>query len=266
MEKFNESYTNYWQERVSKISDGTKIADTEIADIFLKYLNLSKDNLILDMGCSYGRFFELLNKYCNYIIGVDIESSAIEKAKVYPYKQLEVSALEKTPFNDNTFDATFCWATFDCTEQEKVLKETNRILKQNGLFLVTGKNIYYNESDEIAFIAERNAKLKSFPNHFTDLKKLCKNINQFGFKIEIGFGFEFRGDFGLAKSFILNDENIETPFYEYLIILKKTSDVNNTDISICDLFSDTAKIESEKNGFINPLDYFNFHIQKFGNN
>ncbi len=265
MEKFNENYTKYWQERVGEISDGTKIADIEIADIFLKNLNISNDDLVIDMGCSYGRFFELLNKYSNHIVGIDIEPTAIDKAKSYSYKQLEVSALEKTPFDDSTFNIAFCWATFDCTEQEKVLEETNRILKQDGLFIVTGKNILYNQSDRIAFIAERNAKLKSFPNHFTDLAKLYTHINKFGFKIEIGFGFEFRGDFGQAKSFVIDEKNIKTPFYEYLIIIRKVDNAANNNISICDEFSETAKIESEKNGFADPIDYFNYHIQKYGN-
>lgn len=261
---FNESYTDYWLERVKKLSDGTKIADEDIADLFLPLLDINKTDILLDMGCSYGRFFSLLSKYSDYLVGIDIEGGAIQKASEFAYQQLETGPLEKMPFGTETFDRAFCWATFDCTEQEIVLAETNRILKTGGLFLVTGKNLNYEVDDSIAFIAERNAKLKSFPNHFTDIEKLYDIASKYGFSIEKGFAFQYRGDFGSAKALEITKTNIKNPFYEYLLVLRKNGNFNANEIQICALYSNTAIEKAAADGFSNPLDYFKYHQDKFG--
>lgn len=261
---FNESYTDYWQERVKQLSDGTKIADADITDLFLPFLSIKKSDCLLDMGCSYGRFFELLSKYSDNITGIDIEAAAIQRAAEFQYKALKTAPLEQMPFADESFDKAFCWATFDCTEQEIVLHETNRILKTGGLFLVTGKNIRYEEDDHVAFIAERNAKLKAFPNHFTDIAKLYDSISDFGFSLERGFAFRFRGDFGQAKAIPINAGNLQDPFYEYLLILKKEGMPGDQTTTICDVFSQTGRMKALKDNFINPLEYFKFHQDKHG--
>ncbi len=261
---FNASYTEYWEQRVNQLSDGTKIADSDIADLFLPLLKIQPHEIVLDMGCSYGRFFPLLFKYTKHIIGIDIEANAIQKAADYPYTQLETSALEKMGFANESIDKAFCWATFDCTEQEQVLIETNRILKKEGLFLVTGKNINYAIKDDVAFIAERNAKLKSFPNHFTDIKKLYDLANDFGFKIEHGFAFSLRGDFGLAKAIPINDKNLNEPFYEYLLVLRKIEENKDFSEPICDLFSSTAREKAHSEGFEDVITFFKTHQDKYG--
>lgn len=259
---FDGTYKDYWKERVNKLSDGTKIADADIADLFLPYLEIDQSDVLLDMGCSYGRFFPLLSKYTKHVIGVDIEADAVQKAAEYAYERLEAASLENMPFKSGSIDRTFCWATFDCTEQEKVLSETSRILKPGGTFLVTGKNIRYMEDDEVAFIAERNAKLKSFPNHFTDVMKLYSEAENWGFKIERGFAFQYRGDFGLAKAIPMDKTNAGDPFYEYLLILRKTGTDKGQNIAICDEFSATARKKSALEGFSYVLDFFKSDKEK----
>jgi len=261
---FNASYTDYWAERVKQLSDGTKIADDAIVELFLPLLEIDKSNLLLDMGCSYGRFFPLLSKYSNHVVGIDIEASAIERASEYEYQKLAVGALENLPFSDESFDKAFCWATFDCTEQEQALLEANRILKLGGTLLLTGKNIEYPVDDKVAFIAERNAKLKAFPNHFTDIKKLYGLANQFGFKMVEGFAFKYRGDFGLAKALPINESILNEPFYEYLLILKKVGPHHQLSDLICDTFSRTAKAFGENEGYTDLIEFFKMHQEKHG--
>ena len=261
---FNASYTDYWAERVKQLSDGTKIADDGIVELFLPLLKIDKNDWLLDMGCSYGRFFPLLSKYSNDVVGIDIEASAIERASEYEYQELAVGALENLPFSDESFDKAFCWATFDCTEQEQALLEANRILKFGGSLLLTGKNIAYPEDDAVAFIAERNAKLKAFPNHFTDIKKLYALSTQFGFEITHGFVFKYRGDFGLAKAVPIDEAVLNSPFYEYLLVLKKTDSHNNLTDLICDTFSLTAKGFAQTEGYTDLIEFFKMHQEKNG--
>lgn len=99
-------------------------------------------------------------------------------------------------------------------EQEDSLFELNRILKLGGIAMFTGKNIDYFDDDSATFIAERNAKIKDFPNHFTDLHKMIANLKEYGFLFEKLFIFFRRGDMGLNMKFVSGPE-ISSRFYEY---------------------------------------------------
>jgi ubiquinone/menaquinone biosynthesis C-methylase UbiE len=264
MEIFNKSYTDYWQDRVNQLTDGTKIADSEIVKLFLSMIDFKEDDSLVDMGCSFGRFYNTLSEYTKHVSGIDIEASAIERASAFKYDNLKVGPLEEMPFADSSFDKAFCWAVLDVTTQEKVFAETNRILKMNGVFLVTGKNDNYSMEDDVAFVAERNARLKDFPNHFTDIQFLIANIDVFGFKLLKGFIFEKRGDFGLAKALPLTNETINTPFYEYILILEKVKDNSSEYPVICDMYSKTARLKANEAGFANIDSYFesDFNLKK----
>ena len=72
-------------------------------------------------------------------------------------------------------------------EQEKALREQNRILKNGGALLITGKNKDYEADDEKAFTAETNAASKGFPNHFTDVYGLMRDIGALGYEVLEGY-------------------------------------------------------------------------------
>ena len=122
------------------------------------------------------------------------------------------------------------------------MAEINRILKIGGTCLITGKNDTYCKDDEKAFIAERNAKLKNFPNRFTDVKKIIENLSVLGYsceKLNVCI-FIRRGDFGDNKK-IRVVENWIPEFYEYCIMLKKICNAPQTDIRFASEFSKTVK-------------------------
>ena len=69
--------------------------------------------------------------------------------------------------------------------QTEALIEINRICKKGARVLITGKNDNYCDNDKLAMEAEIGARKKGHPNYFTDVRKLLKNINKFGFRIDI---------------------------------------------------------------------------------
>ncbi len=256
--EFDNTYTNYWKDRVGSLSDGTKIADDEILKNYLPFLDVHPSDVMLDIGCSFGRFYTILSEMAGNVSGLDIEPSAIVQCKDLGYKNLKVCAMESMDFADETFDKALCWGTFDCVEQEQALLDANRILKTGGRIAITGKNYFYEHDDKAAFIAERNAKLKAFPNHFTHIDKLITILPQLGFELITLFCFINRGDLGINKAVIYEDK-LPAKFYEYLIVLKKIKVPVLTEFKICDLYSQTASQKAKEAGFDDVYSFFKWH-------
>jgi SAM-dependent methyltransferase len=259
---FNEEYTNYWSLAVQESIDGTKIAGPSEIRNYIKGVSIKKSDYVLDLGCSYGRNYDLLASYSSHIFGVDPERSALQKAQQFGYRELLEGSAEQTNMPNNFFDFVFSWAVFDVVNQSASLKEANRILKVGGSLLFTGKNDNYHPDDKLAFIAEKNAFLKGFPNRFTNLSEMVENLPKFGFNLIHLYMFPRRGDMGLG---IFEEQTGNDPpvfaGYEYLFLCSKTKEV----ISLQQLA--TSKLDSESSrtanflaqlsGFSDCQEYFN---------
>jgi 2-polyprenyl-3-methyl-5-hydroxy-6-metoxy-1,4-benzoquinol methylase len=267
--QFDESYTEYWkniqQNSASNDSRKKEVPAEDVIEYFITNFEIKKEDKVLDLGCSYGRLFDSLSQFSQNIYGVDISLEAINKAIQFDYRCLIQGKAEETHFASNFFDKILCWAVFDVVEQEKSLVEANRILKNGGRILISGKNNNYCDDDKSAFVAERNAKLKCFPNHFTDTNQLISNIKSYGFELVKSYGFERRGDTAINKHFPLDFQNAQ-PFYEYIIILEKIGSpidlIQNQ--TICDEYSLNAKRMFEKAKEATIIEFFTFHKKTFG--
>ena len=258
---FDNSYTSYWKQRVNNSSDGTIIADENILLEFMPLLNVLDSEKILDIGCSFGRFYGILSKFSNFVYGIDIEATAIAECLKIGYTDLKVCPAEKIDYEDEYFEKAICWGTFDLVSQEKTLTEINRVLKIGGRVLITGKNINYLNEDYLAFIAERNAKIKKFPNHFTDINKLINKLPNLGFEVHELLCFERRGDFGknICKQNLIN---LKDPFYEYLLVLTKTQTSNLEVEKFSYNFSKTAKTIFKNSGYKGSIiNFFKWHSE-----
>jgi SAM-dependent methyltransferase len=255
---FNYDYTRYWQKSVKKSIDGTIIAGPSEVDFILKKLNLNNFYNILDLGCSYGRMFNSLNKIGNKIYGCDIDEFAIKEANNFNYFDLKVCSSVELEYENNFFDLVFCWAVFDVLDQGNTLKCVNKIIKKDGFFLITAKNANYSNHDELAFIAEKNAALKKFPNKFIDLKKFLKSLFQYGFVTKNLYLFPKRGDMGQLKFIEINDlDKFNDESYEFLILLQKINGVNEEKkIKFSSNYSKTATNIACSNGIKDTLQFF----------
>jgi SAM-dependent methyltransferase len=259
--KFEKNYTEYWENNISNPIDGLKIADVNEVMEFLPLLMIEKNEFVLDLGCSFGRMHGVLNKFSKNIFGIDPDKFAVEKAIKVGYIDVKVGDAENINFTDNFFNYIFSWAVYDVVDHFKGLIEANRVLKNNGKILITGKNDNYYHDDSYAFIAEKNAFLKSFPNHFLDIHLLINNIDKLGFLIDKLFLFPRRGDFGKLNYIekTLNASLFEG--YEYLLILKKIEDIKNITYNQLDKpYSKTATKIANSNGYLSVAEYF----QKLG--
>lgn len=236
--------------------DGTTIAGPKICAEYVKLLELQEGQKVLDLGCSFGRMFPVLREKTSRVFGMDLDPQVVAEAAKKPYVQVLSGRAEDTGFEAEFFDAVLAWAVFDVVEQNLAFVEMNRILKNHGRLLVTGKNTRYPLTDRLGFVAERNAYLKKFPNRFTDLKLLTEKISDWGFQIRYEFLFSQRGDFGLNQ--VNTSVDPDKAAYEFLLVLEKTKNLSGEvpDISLTQPISLTAQRMSWQAGFSDVNEFF----------
>jgi CMP-N-acetylneuraminic acid synthetase/ubiquinone/menaquinone biosynthesis C-methylase UbiE len=223
---FSLGYKDYWRKRVTTNNPQSDQSATE--SIFVYFFKkacsyLKERPKLLDVGCGYGRFFLIYADSGFEIYGIDISREMIDEVK-RKYKNVvrecKASSAEKIEYSDNYFDMVVVWAVLDAVKQDQVIYEVFRVLKKDGVTILTGKNSNYYENDEKASIAEKRAKEKRCPNYFTDYNLMKEYIVKLGGEVVEEFFFRRRGDFGRL---IYETEKPER-FYEWCVIIKKSSD------------------------------------------
>ena len=131
----NTNQQTYWDKAASK----KKFTTPFRMDRFTSYV--SKESIILDVGCGYGRTLnELYQEGFKKICGIDFSQKMIERGKnLYPYLDLK-KCTGTFAFKDNTFDAVVLVAVLTCIvkdeDQVKLLDEIERVLKPHGILYI----------------------------------------------------------------------------------------------------------------------------------
>lgn len=100
-----------------------------------KYLS-KKNPKILDIGCGTGKNVEVLEKL-GTTWGIDVSEKAILYCKKRGLKKVKLAKAEATGFKDNSFDAVVLFDVLEHVDDTQTVKEILRILKPNGLVLIT---------------------------------------------------------------------------------------------------------------------------------
>jgi len=148
MEWFRQLYTNDFIEVVGFPSP----EQTDLETTFVRQvLKLPPHSKILDLCCGYGRHTYSLSKAGDYkMTGVDLSDDYLKIAKSkFSASNIDYfkGDMRNLSFED-CFDAVINLFTsfgfFDSDdENEKVLKEINKVLKKNGLFLLDYENKFF---------------------------------------------------------------------------------------------------------------------------
>lgn len=106
-----------------------------------KWLELKKDDVILEAGCGAGMLLGPLSKYVKTAYGVDIAESMVNRAKQF-FPQLQVLPAEDNnlPFKDKMFDKVFLFSVFqyfpNLAYARKAVAEIVRVLKGKGIIYI----------------------------------------------------------------------------------------------------------------------------------
>lgn len=128
-------------------TDGDVVDDKEITakevDLFIKILNLSPEDKILDLCCGQGRHcIDLANRGYRHVEGLDRSHYLIQKAKKECLSaRFREGDARKLPYATDTFDVVMIlgnsFGYFETVREDMtVLREVFRVLKPRGRFLI----------------------------------------------------------------------------------------------------------------------------------
>lgn len=155
------SYKATWNNRVNSLKsgaiavDGSTDEETLIsngkwtANQMLSALNITKNDVVLEMGCGVARIGKLVAPHCKKWIGTDISDNMIEVAKerLKELENVEFHALKRNDLScipDESIDKVYTVAVFCHLDKEDLynyLKEFRRILKPGGMLYAETWNL-----------------------------------------------------------------------------------------------------------------------------
>jgi len=122
----------------------------ELTDSSVEFLEISENDLVLDIGCGMGATVNYLyEKYGITAYGIDISDKLLKLGKrENPHANLFKGSGDDIPFENEVFDYVFAECTFSLMKNvETVIKEANRVLKKNGWIVVS--DVYAKESSQL---------------------------------------------------------------------------------------------------------------------
>ena len=102
----------------------------------IKKYNTKKNPKILDIGCGTGKNMDELQKL-GTVYGLDRSSEALKFCRKRGLKLLTKGTAEKTNLETNSFDIITILDVLEHTDDKQTLTEMRRILKKNGIIIIT---------------------------------------------------------------------------------------------------------------------------------
>jgi len=100
---------------------------------------------IIDVGCGTGHHLAFMerDKIGSELVGIDISEGMLKQAKKRCGCELVEAPAEDLPFPDNSFDTLICFhGTFNFLDHKKAIREMERVLKRNGVLLLSINSIW----------------------------------------------------------------------------------------------------------------------------
>ena len=131
----------------------------------LNHVNLKGDSLVLDAGCGTGLLFEHIGGSIKLLVGLDISSRILEKAKNRAKRFSNVALIRADadflPFSDDVFDGIFAITLLQNTPNPVLtLQEMKRVGKHPSIIVVTGLKKEFSQKAFEGLLAK--AGLKAF--------------------------------------------------------------------------------------------------------
>lgn len=136
-------------DKIADEFDKTRQHDWKEFELFLEYIKNRQK--IADLGCGNGRFYNFIknHKKINYI-GIDNNEKLLRKCQI-KYKNEKLAKfidgdLLKIPLKKSSVNITLAIASFhhlpSLALRQKSLQEIHRILKNNGIFIISVWNLF----------------------------------------------------------------------------------------------------------------------------
>lgn len=144
----------------------------------LQELGFSGFTSVLDAGCGMGQWSLAMARLNSHVTGADINMTRLFVAKdiattmAIKNVKFQFSGAERSPYDDESFDAVFCYGVFMFTHMPSALAEFKRVLKPGGrLYLNVNSLGWY-----FHLLIDRGLKKRDFTMVKTVLRMLLKTL------------------------------------------------------------------------------------------
>lgn len=183
---------------------------------------LVKDKLVLDIACGSGYGTDYLaGRGAKEIIGADINEKSIRRNQAYYHKtnlKFQTADALKLPFENNKFDLIVSLETiehFSADHQKTFLTELKRVLKEEGLLVISTPNAEASRvknpwhlkelvKDEFSALLQDNFKNSRIYEQGSALATFIKGSGEA--KLTITGGFQAKYYLALASDNNINEE------------------------------------------------------------
>ena len=124
---------------VEVAGDTLRPGGVELSEQLLSFGSFQANSRVLDAGCGMGATLRYLAQTRRLTaVGVDSSAAMLAAARSHSRETpLVNAALEKLPFVDASFDRVICECVLSQTDVTSVLAELQRVVRMDGLLLVT---------------------------------------------------------------------------------------------------------------------------------
>ena len=153
--------------------------------ISLRWLKPKVGERILDVACGQGGLSLKIAKSGCKVYGIDISENVISTARRLSERanlasEFEVADAEHLPYADGYFDKIICSSSLEHFQDDvKALKEMNRVLKTNGILIMTVDSLSYPISERL----KQEHKEKYHVVNYYDRDKLKDRLELSGFNL-----------------------------------------------------------------------------------
>ncbi len=141
---------NYWNERAKRSGSSLRtVMKRSLPDFVNRYFDkqqkkfilstVGEGNSLLEVGCGYGRLLKVIES-SNCCVGLDFSRNMLLQAKNNLKSPIVLAHARNLPFKDNSFDNIMCVTVLihilNIDEIIDVLKEMNRVLKNDGVLII----------------------------------------------------------------------------------------------------------------------------------
>lgn len=150
----------------------------------LKNINrFSKKGKLLDVGCAHGFFLEIAKKNGWDVQGIEISKEGYNYVKKKLKIKVSNKTLEKSNFKKDQFDViTMLDVIEHLSDPHSAIKHVNKILKPNGLFVITTPDIGSLTAKLLGKYWEEIRRVREHI-YFFSRKTLTKMLEKNGFKV-----------------------------------------------------------------------------------
>ncbi len=102
-----------------------------------------KRKMVLDLGCGTGVYTQIVAENTDRVLGLDISEVMLSYAKSRHLNlRLVLADAHHIPSEDKSIDTVVCIGLFEYIQRATVLKEINRVLRSDGICIISVPNRY----------------------------------------------------------------------------------------------------------------------------